>query len=144
MSEKHYFFSRVLQRETREAMPGRYNRLLISFYLLKQSRCWYDDPTSINSEISIAANRNTMIRLSYIDHRGGYAQLMARHLSIMGIPQEEQPIILEKLFQAIQVALPLRRILMLIADITARLLGSFDDHDTMIDLRGDVLIFNSN
>nr|XP_011468260.1 PREDICTED: E3 ubiquitin-protein ligase RNF181-like [Fragaria vesca subsp. vesca] len=56
---------------------------------------------------------------------------MAEHLSIMGVPQEEQPTVLEKLFQVLRVARPLRIINVVIADITACLLGGFRDDATV-------------
>ncbi|PRQ53710.1 putative transcription factor C2H2 family [Rosa chinensis] len=56
---------------------------------------------------------------------------MIRHLSRIGIPQEEQPTILDKLFGVLRTAFPEGRILVLIAQVTLRLLGSFDDLDTI-------------
>ncbi|XP_062017955.1 uncharacterized protein LOC133734338 [Rosa rugosa] len=46
----------------------------------------------------------------------------------MGVPQEERPTILEKLFHVVQAAVPGGHIFVLIADVTVRLLGSFNDH----------------
>ncbi|KAL6135792.1 hypothetical protein ACLB2K_068017 [Fragaria x ananassa] len=57
--------------------------------------------------------------------------LMARNLSILGVPREEQPAILDKLFEVVQVSRPERRIVVLIAKVAVRLLGSFHDLNTI-------------
>ncbi|KAL6143274.1 hypothetical protein ACLB2K_053969 [Fragaria x ananassa] len=57
--------------------------------------------------------------------------LMARNLSILGVPREEQPTILDKLFEVVQVSRPEWRIVVLIAKVVVRLLGGFHDLNTV-------------
>ncbi|PRQ54014.1 putative transcription factor C2H2 family [Rosa chinensis] len=54
---------------------------------------------------------------------------MAADLKILGVPQVEQPTILDKLFEVIQVCRPERCIIVLIAEVTVSFLGSFDAVD---------------
>lgn len=127
-TERHYFFSRVLQRETIEPLPGREDRLLISFYLVKQSRCWYDHPWDFTYENSVGAQ--TGVTIDY-RRRQVYTTSFSRDLRIMDVPEEEMPSILKKVSEVLQSAIPHRRILVMIADVTVRLLGSFDDRDAI-------------
>ncbi|KAL6143400.1 hypothetical protein ACLB2K_054095 [Fragaria x ananassa] len=62
---------------------------------------------------------------------------MTRFLSSVGVPQEEQPTVLDKLFGVLQTAFPEGRILVMVAQVTVRLLGSFDDLDTISALTCD-------
>ncbi|PRQ53969.1 putative transcription factor C2H2 family [Rosa chinensis] len=55
-------------------------------------------------------------------------------MSALGVPLGQQPPILEKLFQVVQAAVPERRIIVVIADVTVRLLGSFDEHHDHTDI----------
>ncbi|XP_062010154.1 E3 ubiquitin-protein ligase CIP8-like [Rosa rugosa] len=55
-------------------------------------------------------------------------------MSALGVPLEQQPPILEKLFQVVQAAVPERRIIVVIADVAVRLLGSFDEHHDDTDI----------
>ncbi|KAK9925291.1 hypothetical protein M0R45_033619 [Rubus argutus] len=127
-TERHYFFSRVLQREKLEPLPGREDRLLISFYLVKQSRCWYDHPWDFTYANSAAAQTGVMI---YYRRREDYITSFARDLWTMDVPEEEMPTILKKISEVLQAAIPHRRILVMMADVTVRLLGSFDDRDAI-------------
>ncbi|KAL6139854.1 hypothetical protein ACLB2K_058155 [Fragaria x ananassa] len=56
---------------------------------------------------------------------------MTRSLSSIGVPQEEQPTVLDKIFGVLQTAFPEGCILVMVAQVTVRLLGSFDDLDTI-------------
>ncbi|KAL6143308.1 hypothetical protein ACLB2K_054003 [Fragaria x ananassa] len=132
-TEKHYFCSTV---ERSKEIPQKHLHLDRSFFrstffLIKEIHSWHDDPTDITYESLIAATRRTSILITGINHRNGYAEILGRHLSRMGMPREEQPTILEKLFQVVEVAIPMRRVFVLVADVTVRLLGSFDDQDTI-------------
>lgn len=127
-NQKHYYFSRAFQREAREPFPkGEEGWLAVDFYLVKQSRCWYDPaPTTtddISCEISISG-RSIAILFSCANHRRGYTDIMSGHISTMGLPPQEHPPILEKLFQVIQDAVPDRRVIVLMADVTLRFLGT--------------------
>ncbi|KAK9925272.1 hypothetical protein M0R45_033601 [Rubus argutus] len=100
-TEKHYYFSRAFQRGVREPFPtGDDDQLAIHFFLIKQSRCWYDPaPTTtddINREISIV--RSTSIRFPSANPRP-YEDIMSLYISSMGVPPEQHPPILEKLYQ---------------------------------------------
>ncbi|KAK9925275.1 hypothetical protein M0R45_033604 [Rubus argutus] len=130
-TEKHYYFSRAFQRGVREPFPpGEEDWLAVDFFLVKQSRCWYDPaPTTtddISCEISLSG-RSTAILFSSDNHRRGYTDLMSSYISAVGVPREEHPPILEKLFQVIEAAVPERRIMVLMADVTVRFFGSTDE-----------------
>ncbi|KAL6139619.1 hypothetical protein ACLB2K_057921 [Fragaria x ananassa] len=107
-TEKHYFCSRAFQRDTTEAFAVGPQFLPINFFLIKEIHSWHDNPTDITYESLIAATRRTSILITGVNHRNGYAEILGRHLSRMGVPQEEQPTILEKLFQVVEVAILIR------------------------------------
>ncbi|PRQ53972.1 putative transcription factor C2H2 family [Rosa chinensis] len=101
--------------------------LPIDIYLIKQSRSWSDHPACEISTVEI------VIRYSSPNYSQAYSGI-SREMSALGVPLEQQPPILEKLFQVVQAAVPERRIIVVIADVTVRLLGSFDEHHDDTDI----------
>ncbi|XP_061988242.1 uncharacterized protein LOC133706710 [Rosa rugosa] len=122
-AEKHIFFSKVVQRESIEP-PGMETYLPIVFYLMKQTLCWYDHPTEFTCETSPAGQRGFAIDFS---SREDQIDTFANVISGMGVPRQEQPTILKKISDMFQVAVPWKCVLVLIADVTVQLLGSYGD-----------------
>nr|XP_011463700.1 PREDICTED: uncharacterized protein LOC105351376 [Fragaria vesca subsp. vesca] len=131
--EKLYYFSKVFQRDIRQPRPKLENRVLVDCQLLS-SVSYYDDTTLITAEQSWSTGAtdipfsNEYIRPEYSE----LVELMATELLVLGVPQEEQRTIIQKLYDVVQVLRPERRIVVFIAELTIRFLGSFHDLDTLL------------
>lgn len=72
-------------------------------------------------------------RVKKLSNRSWYKALIARFLSEMGVPQDEQPAISLKIFEVIDAAVPVRPIDVMIDDVTVLLLHSAEDHYMAVD-----------
>ncbi|KAL6182600.1 hypothetical protein ACLB2K_044019 [Fragaria x ananassa] len=113
--EKRYYFSKVFQRDIRQPRPKLENRVLVDCQLLS-SVSYYDDTTLITAEQSWSTGAtdipfsNEYIRPEYSE----LVELMATELLVLGVLRPE------------------RRIVVFIAELTIRFLGSFHDLDTLL------------
>ncbi|KAL6135789.1 hypothetical protein ACLB2K_068014 [Fragaria x ananassa] len=115
-TQKHLYFSKAFLREERE--EAEYGWLKILLYFIKLTRSWSETP---NLKISADSTHvdEFLIRYSSSNHRRGYTDYISTQLSELGVPLEQHPPILEKIFQVVQAAVPERRIVVLIADVTS-------------------------
>ncbi|KAL6139592.1 hypothetical protein ACLB2K_057896 [Fragaria x ananassa] len=121
-TQKHLYFSKAFLREEREVAEDGWLKILL--YFIKQTRSWSETPNVKISTDSIHVDE-FLIRYSSSNHRRGYTDYISTQLSELGVPLEQHPPILEKIFQVVQAAVPERRIVVLIADVTVR----SDDHE---------------
>ncbi|KAL6206140.1 hypothetical protein ACLB2K_023389 [Fragaria x ananassa] len=160
MYEKQFFCSRASQRETRESLPPpvipispdsvaiKLRLFKLNGFLSPPRTVLYDAPNLITEpQMVISLSR---AKLSYPTKRG-YAKLMARHLSKMGVPEAEHPAIIGKVFKVIQVAVPRVPITVSLVDVTVtvpdeaslcKLTGWVEvDRKEMLDVNGHILEF---
>lgn len=150
MSKKlHYFSSRVWQPERRIKRPIPLGMVMIRLALFKlyEHRRSIDHPTQSKYKHEFVTERQVMVpfsELKLLSERPRWTQVMADHLSIMGVPQHEQPDIIRKIFCEGELALPDLPINVSIGDTILHILGTNPETGDTINDTDTVEIIETN
>lgn len=129
-TEKRFFRSRAIQRETREPLPRSVIQIgrdmlpiRLMLYRLKGSCRSIDPLTDViyDQKNLVTKSRSTVplsrVKLSYRIRRG-YTKVLEGHLSRMGVPEDEKAAIIGKIFEVVEVAVPRLPITVIVEDVT--------------------------
>jgi hypothetical protein len=130
MSKKlHFFTSRAWQPEGSTQIPIPLDMLMIWLKLVKVNgwRRSTDHPSQAKRKCEFVTERQIMVPFSemkLLSERPRWTQVMADHLSSMGVPQHEQPDIIGNIFREGELAHPELPINVVIADTILLILGT--------------------